>query len=107
MKRKRMQADINALVLDAINNLEFDGEQKFVDRLRSSNAIVWETKHWYFLQSYATFVAAINKETGPCMISCDMTMVTRQHLHSILPSLPPTTTSHSDTHTALNGRRVG
>ena len=60
----RTHADINAIVLDTINNFEFDGEQKFVARLRTCSATVWETKNWYFLQSYATYVAAIEKKTG-------------------------------------------
>lgn len=62
----RMHDDINAYVIDAVDkiNINLDGERKYVGRLRACNAVVWETEHWYLLQSYATFVAAIDKETG-------------------------------------------
>lgn len=55
---------INEIVVGEISAINADGEQRFVARLRSSNACVWETKHFYILQSYATMVAAIDKETN-------------------------------------------
>lgn len=60
----RMHADINAYVTDAVNKINLDGQQKYVGRLRTCSATVWETEHWYFLKSYATIVAAIDKETS-------------------------------------------
>ena len=55
---------INKIVIDAIFAIKADGEHHFVARLRYSNAVVWETEHFYLLQSYATLVAAIDKETN-------------------------------------------
>ena len=55
---------INEIVVGEISAINADGEQRFVARLRSCNACVWETKHFYILQSYATMVAAIDKESG-------------------------------------------
>lgn len=55
---------INEIVVGEISAINADGEQRFVARLRSSNACVWETEHFYILQSYATMVAAIDKESG-------------------------------------------
>ena len=55
---------VNTIVTGVIDNVNFDGEQTYVCRLRNCKATVWETEHWYLLQSYATFVAAIDKQTG-------------------------------------------
>lgn len=55
---------INEIVVGEISAINADGEQRFVARLRSCNACVWETKHFYILQSYATMVAAIDKESN-------------------------------------------
>lgn len=58
------QNTINEIVVGEISAINADGEQRFVARLRTCNACVWETEHFYILQSYATMVAAIDKETG-------------------------------------------
>lgn len=55
---------INEIVVGEISAINADGVQRFVARLRSCNACVWETKHFYILQSYATMVAAIDKESN-------------------------------------------
>lgn len=55
---------INEIVVGEISAINADGECRFVARLRSCNACVWETEHFYILQSYATMVAAIDKESG-------------------------------------------
>lgn len=55
---------INEIVVGEISAINADGEQRFVASLRSYNACVWETEHFYILQSYATMVAAIDKESG-------------------------------------------
>lgn len=36
------------------------------ERLRTCQAVVLETENYYFLKSYATFVAVIDKKTGVC-----------------------------------------
>ena len=58
------QNTINEIMVGEISAINADGEQHFVARLRSCNACVWETKHFYILQSYATMVAAIDKESN-------------------------------------------
>lgn len=55
---------INEIVVGEISAINVDGEQRFVGKLRNCQACVWETKHFYILQSYATMVAAIDKETN-------------------------------------------
>lgn len=55
---------VNTIVIGVIDNINVDGEQTYIGRLRKCNATVWETERWYLLQSYATFVAAIDKQTG-------------------------------------------
>lgn len=55
---------VNTIVIGVIDNINVDGEQTYICRLRKCNATVWETERWYLLQSYATFVAAIDKQTG-------------------------------------------
>lgn len=55
------QKMINEIVLGEISAINADGKQCYVERLRSCNACVWETEHFYILQSYATMVAAIDK----------------------------------------------
>lgn len=55
------QKMINEIVLGEISAINADGKQRYVGRLRSCNACVWETEHFYILQSYATMVAAIDK----------------------------------------------
>lgn len=37
-----------------------------VKRLRSSQAFVYETEHYYFLKSYGTFVAFVDKAADTC-----------------------------------------
>ena len=57
---------INDAVLKAIDavNAEIDKTGKdFVARLRTCSAQVYETEHWYILESYSTLVACIAKDT--------------------------------------------
>ena len=66
MTRKE-QKEINSLVLGIIDDIDNDienaGLQK-VGRLRACTATVYETERYYILESYNTFVAAIQKDTG-------------------------------------------
>lgn len=55
---------INEIVIGEISAINADGEQRFIGKLRNCKACVWETEHFYILQSYATMVAAIDKETN-------------------------------------------
>ena len=52
---------INEIVVGEISAINADGKPHYVTRLRTCNACVWETKHFYLLQSYSTIVAAIDK----------------------------------------------
>lgn len=52
---------INEIVVGEISAINADGKPHYVKRLRKCNACVWETKHFYLLQSYSTIVAAIDK----------------------------------------------
>ena len=65
MTRKE-QKEINSIVLGIINDInddmDYTGLQK-VGRLRTCKATVYETKHYYILESYNTFVAAIHKDS--------------------------------------------
>ena len=64
--RKQEQIKINSFVEEVWNQAisEFYNEYDTVEpvRLRSCKACVFETSHYYFLQSYNTFVACIDKE---------------------------------------------
>ena len=68
MTRKELekQKEINSIVLGIINDIDDDientGLQK-VGKLRTFTATVYETKHYYILESYNTFVAAIHKDS--------------------------------------------
>lgn len=55
---------INNIVKAVTVNIKLDGADRYVGRLRTCTAAVYETKHWYILQSYTTIVAAIDKQTG-------------------------------------------
>lgn len=62
--RKNEQLNINATCIDAWNKAkEFIGTGYFKCKLRNCNALVLETKDYYFLQSYNTIIAFIDKET--------------------------------------------
>ena len=66
MTRKEKQKEINEIVMVIIYDINDDmckGLHK-VGRLRTCKATVYETKHYYVLASYNTFVAAINKDSG-------------------------------------------
>lgn len=62
--KKSEQLTINSIIEKALDNanLEFV-DRKFVTRLRTCNARVYETDNYYFLESYNTFVAFIDKST--------------------------------------------
>lgn len=57
------QTTINTYVERAINTINNDGALNHVARLRTCQAKVLETEHFYILQSYNTYVAAIHKNT--------------------------------------------
>ena len=57
------QENINAYVERAIRTINNDGDFRGIGKLRTCQAFVWETEHFYILQSYATNVAAIHKNT--------------------------------------------
>lgn len=65
--RKQDQVKINSFVEEVWNQAisEFHNEYGTVEpvRLRSCKAYVFETTHYYFLQSYNTLVACIDKTT--------------------------------------------
>ena len=54
------------------------------NRLRTCTACVWETEHYYILQSYNTFIACIEKETDTCYdvlrIEYGYTSTSAQHI---------------------------
>lgn len=66
--RKQEQVKMNNFIEEvwnqAISELRNEYGTVVPVRLRSCNARVFETTHYYFLQSYKTFVACIDKEQG-------------------------------------------
>lgn len=64
--KKHEQEAINIIVNEAItdinNRIDLVGN-KYVNRLRTCNARVYETDRYFVLESYRTFVAAVDKET--------------------------------------------
>lgn len=64
--RKQEQVKMNNFIEEvwsqAISELHNEYDTVVPVRLRSCNARVFETTHYYFLQSYATLVACIDKE---------------------------------------------
>lgn len=64
--RKQEQIRMNSVIEKVWNDalLEICNEYDSLEpvRLRSCKALVFETTHYYFLQSYATLVACIDKE---------------------------------------------
>lgn len=64
--RKQEQIRMNSVIEKVWNDamLEFSNEYDSLEpvRLRSCNARVFETTHYYFLQSYETLVACIDKQ---------------------------------------------
>ena len=73
--RKEEQMNINNVCEtyweDAMNEYEREhgnvGGWNECKRLRTCNAYVYETKHYYILRSYETFVALIVKNTNTCI----------------------------------------
>lgn len=64
---KNEQAIINQLISNEKSRAEIEiGNYYNVARLRSSQAFVYETSHYYWLKSYGTFVAFIDKTTDTC-----------------------------------------
>ena len=62
--RKNEQININAKCVDAWNKAkEFIGTEYNVYRLRKCSATVLETEAYYFLKSYNTVIAFIDKES--------------------------------------------
>lgn len=56
----------NILVTSALNSINLEMKTygaKRIGQLRTCKAAVYETKNWFILRSYRTFVAAINKNT--------------------------------------------
>lgn len=64
--RAMIQAEINKQcleVLDVMYDVIYTNPPKYVGRLRSCKACVYENSMWYILKSYATIVAIIDKNT--------------------------------------------
>ena len=62
--RKNEQLKINAMCIDAWNKAKEQlGTEYNVYRLRTCSARVLETQDYYFLKSYDTVIAFIDKET--------------------------------------------
>lgn len=56
----------NVLVTSELNSIKLEMKTygaKLIGQLRTCKASVYETKNWFILCSYSTFVAAINKNT--------------------------------------------
>lgn len=62
--KKEEQVKINENVLSIIDRINVDGELKYVRRLRTCSAHVYETEHFYLLCSYNTIICAIDKATN-------------------------------------------
>lgn len=66
---KNEQKEINEEVLETYNDLlqciDYYGS-RIVERLRSCNAVVWETKGYTYLVSYHTIVACIGHADNLC-----------------------------------------
>ena len=58
------QSIVNEITRGVVDFINEDGKAIFVRRLRTCNATVLETEHFFVLQSYRTYVAAIDKETN-------------------------------------------
>lgn len=50
----------------AMDELDSQGEYFAAERLRSCQAMVYETTNFYILKSYETFVGVIDKRTNNC-----------------------------------------
>ena len=64
---KNEQTIINQIISNEKVRAEFElGNYGSVMRLRSCQAYVYETEHYFWLRSYGTFVAFIEKTTDTC-----------------------------------------
>lgn len=64
---KNEQAIINQIISNEKSRAELElGNYHNVTRLRSCKAYVYETDHYFWLKSYGTFVAFIEKTTDTC-----------------------------------------
>ena len=64
MTRKEKQIAVNETVRNELILIENDGDYFDVKPLRYCRAAVYETAHYYVLESYRTYVAAIRKSDG-------------------------------------------
>ena len=64
--KKELQLVINGWVENALDRLNEEVKNNFFNgvRLRSCTAYVYESENFFFLKSYSTVVACINKTTG-------------------------------------------
>ena len=64
--KKELQLVINGWVENALDRLNEEVKNNFFNgvRLRSCTAYVYESENFFFLKSYSTVVACINKVTG-------------------------------------------
>lgn len=65
--KKDLQLTINTWVENTVEKLNEEINKGFFNsgiRLRSCSAYVFESENFYFLRSYSTVVACINKTTG-------------------------------------------
>ena len=64
---KNEQTIINQIISNEKSRAELElGNYYSVTRLRSCQAYVYETDHYFWLKSYGTFVAFIEKTTDTC-----------------------------------------
>lgn len=64
---KNEQTTINQLISNEKSRAEIEvGNYYNITRLRTCHAYVYETDHYYWLRSYGTFVAFIDKTTDTC-----------------------------------------
>lgn len=64
MTKRENQALCNQICVEVYNDAMQEWKSDCMNkRLRSCSAIVWETEHYYILQSYNTHVAVIAKTT--------------------------------------------
>ena len=65
--KKNEQDIINQIISNEKVRAEFElGNYCSVMRLRSCQAYVYETEHYFWLRSYGTFIAFIEKTTDTC-----------------------------------------
>lgn len=62
--KKEVQKEINEIVLRAYDSAMKEVDHHYGIRLRSCNAYVYESEHFYLLRSYNTIIACIHKKSN-------------------------------------------